>query len=356
MILSKTAINQLILWSSLNFSHTPWRVNRSLYSTWISEVMLQQTTYQTIVNRYPNFIARFPSIESLASASEEEVLIAWKGLGYYRRAKNLLLAARFICEHHEGKFPLNLEQLLQIPGIGSYTANALLSIGGDLPFMAIDANIERVFARIFARKGAKKSDIHRELTLSPPAALLSFSPRAFNESLMDLGREVCAARWAKCSECPLKLDCLTYSSNTDPLSIPLAEAKKIQQKIVLIRFLVHEELKLLFYQKTQGEWLAGQWELPTFTLDHPLTKQYPLFSSEQNHLLISPPILSLKSNITHHEFQNRIYSISRQDFINHGLHDHFSQHATQFLTTTANPLALNLSSVTLKILKAIKGV
>ena len=149
-------VNKLISWSKGNYSHLPWRKKRSVYSTWISEVMLQQTTVHTVKKRLNDFLKKFPTIKSLGNSTEEDLLEAWKGLGYYQRAKNLKKAASYIDLELGGKFPDCLTELQQIPGVSAYTSSAIVSIGMDKKALAVDANLERVLARYYGIKKLKK--------------------------------------------------------------------------------------------------------------------------------------------------------------------------------------------------------
>ena len=146
---------KLVAWYRRHRRDLPWRRTRDPYRIWISEVMLQQTQVSTVVPYYLKFLARFPSLASLAEAQEEAVLAAWSGLGYYRRARNLHAAARRIRAEHDGKMPRDVTLLRTLPGIGRYTAGALASIAFDLPQPALDGNAERVLARLLLTRGCR---------------------------------------------------------------------------------------------------------------------------------------------------------------------------------------------------------
>ena len=205
---------------------------RSLYNTLVSEIMLQQTTVGTVLNHFDRFIEEYPNIESLSKISEEEVCIAWKGLGYYRRARNLRKAAVSIMEDFQGEIPLDFETLKKIPGIGEYTASALISIGGDQRALAIDANLERVLSRFYGISVEKGPKLQKELKkLFDQGQIFQniekFSWRELNESLMDLGRVYCQANRTHCSLCPLSEDCAV--AYKDPLAYPI-KTKKNEKK------------------------------------------------------------------------------------------------------------------------------
>lgn len=274
---------KLVDWSS-GYSHLPWRQKRNLYTTLVSEIMLQQTTVGTVLNHFEKFIKEYPTLKSLAEATEEELTISWKGLGYYRRARNLKKACEFIQKEFKGKIPLDYETLIKIPGIGDYTASALLSIGGEKPVFAIDANIERVLARFFKLNYMKGKALNfaikdLEKTSRIQKMLTTLGPREVNEALMDLGRNYCKAKAVYCDLCPLAKKCLSLKDKT-ALQYPLVDSRKQTKpkffELSLLRVIVKKENEILCYQKEKGEWLEGQYELPTFviTSEDQALKQY----------------------------------------------------------------------------------
>ena len=287
----------LINWSQKTFSDLPWRHNRSLYRTWVSEVMLQQTTVATVSARFEEFLQRFPDIHALATGSEEDVLSAWRGLGYYRRAVNLHKGARYLVEHHQGRLPESESALMNIPGIGEYTAAALTAIGRNRPALPLDANLKRVMARYLAIEPDRlKKELREQFSrgsLFPNMA--SLGPRKLIEALMDLGRVHCRANSAQCEECPLATHCLAHQENTPLLYGRPMKSAPAALSLKLLRVVVRQEGKVLAYPKREGEWLTGQWELPTFILhseDEQLS-QYP--SLKVPH----PPLTSLPRITTH---------------------------------------------------------
>ena len=306
---------ELIKWSKKNYSNLPWRIKRSLYNTLVSEIMLQQTTVGTVVNHFDRFIDKYPDIESLSKISEEEVCIAWKGLGYYRRARNLRKAAISIVEDFQGEIPLDYEKLKTIPGIGEYTASALMSIGADKRGLAVDANLERVLSRVYGISVEKGPKLQKELKrLFDEGKLFNdignLSWRELNESLMDLGRIYCQANKVHCSSCPLSKNCAVV--NDDPLIYP-KKVKKDQKKenieLHLLRVIVKKGNSVLVYKKSDKEWLSGQKEFPTYILKTKDTKlsQYPLWESQFN--LSLGPLKKFKTSITKYKITNYILEI-----------------------------------------------
>lgn len=309
------SLSKLISWSEKEFSHLPWRQNRSLYRTLVSEIMLQQTTVGTVKNHYERFLKVFPNLESLAKASEEELLIAWKGLGYYRRAKNLKKIAEAIASDHKGQFPQDLEALQKISGIGPYTSSAIVGIGMDKKALAVDANLERVIARLYGlkeEKGLKLQKKIQELFWSGEIFAEKVSHRALNEALMDLGRTYCQARKASCELCVLSKQCKAFAEKK-PLEYPICTVEKkasAEHELHLVRVFVVKAGKLLVYKKEEGEWLSGQYEVPTFTLkttDKKL-KQYPVVEKIEKEFAGN-----YKTGITKYRIQNSVLLAKEAD-------------------------------------------
>lgn len=301
---------KLIQWSQKEFPDLPWRKERSLYRTLVSEIMLQQTTVSTVKNHYDRFLKQFPTLESLARASEDEMLVAWKGLGYYRRARNLKKIAEALVNEHAGKFPDDIESLQTIPGIGPYTSNAIVGIGMDKRALAVDANLERVIARYYGLKTEKGLKLQKEiqkLFLAKEIFTEKLSYRGLNEALMDLGRTYCQARKASCELCLLKKDCKAFQSGK-PLSLPVegkAATKAQEHELSLLRIYIVKKDKLLVYKKDDSEWLHGQFEVPTFILktSDATLKQYPLLKSKKSF----SDLPMIKTGITKYKISNYIF-------------------------------------------------
>ncbi len=341
-------LKQLLSWSEKEFSHLPWRKNRSLYRTLVSEIMLQQTTVGTVKNHYEKFLITFPNLESLAKASESELLVAWKGLGYYRRARSLKKIAESIARDHAGEFPHDLEELQKISGIGPYTSNAIVAIGMNKRALAVDANLERVIARLLGLKTPKGIKLQKEIAeLFRERKIFDdkLSWRALNEAFMDLGRTICQARKASCELCPVKKSCAAFKTGT-PLAIPfsLKEKKKTQEhELTLLRAYVVKKGKVLVYEKEQGEWLAGQFEVPTFILKSTDAKlvQYPRLKEKLN-----LEKLILKTGITKYRIQNHMVKADEKMLREWGF-------TRKLVWKDLKKEDSNLSTATLKGLKAL---
>ena len=341
--------SNLIHWSEAQYSHLPWRENRTLYKTLVSEIMLQQTTVGTVLNHFERFLVQYPTIFDLAKSTEEEVCIAWKGLGYYRRARSLRSVAIQIVENYKGQIPTNLDDLLTLKGIGPYTANAIVAIGADKKALAVDANLERVLARFYGVAVEKGPKLQKRLwsdftSRKIMAEMDGMSARAINEAMMDLGRIICQARKASCGICPLASGCKAKKSG-NPLAFPAEGEKKESEDLFIkvLRVVVKEKNKLLFYQKGEKDWLSGQWELPTFILEtnDEKLKQYPRIKNKKEFANLP----SIKTGITKYNIQNFIIEMNVSDF------EKLSKKIEIDYKFKAVSENLNASTSTLKVLK-----
>src|SRR5690348_978744 len=228
---------RLLSWYRANRRALPWRKSRDPYRIWLAEIMLQQTRIAAVIPYYERFLRRFPTVESLARARASEVLKHWAGLGYYSRARNLHRAAREIVRNHDGKFPKSLDAALALPGIGRYTAAAILSIAYDAPLAALDGNVARVLARLFAIRGDLSGVAQKhKLAVTSQQLLPSSSPGDWNQAMMELGETVCTPRAPHCEACPLANLCrakalsLTQkipSPRRKPATVPMSIAAAI---------------------------------------------------------------------------------------------------------------------------------
>lgn len=203
---------RLLPWFDHHARHLPWRLDHDPYRLFVAVTMLQQTQVAVVLPYYRRFLKAFPSLKRLARADVEDVLQVWAGLGYYARARNLHRAAQIIAQEHRGRVPRTREQLLKLPGVGAYTAAALLSISFEQPVAAIDGNVLRILSRVFhlpggARQGRERKRAER---LAQAAVPLD-RPGDYNQALMDHGAQVCAPRSPRCADCPLNDICLAYA-------------------------------------------------------------------------------------------------------------------------------------------------
>jgi A/G-specific adenine glycosylase len=310
--------------------------------------MLQQTTVGTVTNHFERFLKKYPTIKSLASISEEQIVTDWSGLGYYRRARNLLKAAKAIQNNFNGVIPIHFEQLISIGGIGPYTANALIAIGADKKALCVDANLERVLARYYGLQVVKGPKLQKEIYQLFESGKISseieaVGARIYNESLMDLGRSICKARSASCEICPIAKDCQALKSGS-PLSFPLKAVEVKKQKpldLKLLRLIVEKDKKYLVYKKSSHQWLSGQYEIPTFILeseDENLIQYKKLPNCE---VLLNLP--SFVTGITKYKISNYVLYANLNDLKTLGLNESdFVWKSSQVNLSTASMKALKL--------------
>lgn len=243
----------------------PWRRTRDPYRIWVSEVMLQQTTVTAVLPYYGAFLERFPSVEALAKAGEEEVLAAWSGLGYYHRARNLRRGAQHVVQQHGGRFPKSLEAALAVPGVGLYTASAILSIAHDLALPVVDGNVRRVLARLFALRGPRwRKDgpfYDRAEELLDPR-----HPGDWNQALMELGATICTPRRPACPACPLRRDCLALARGLVD-RLPERRQRPAPRDVNVAAALVERGGRILLVRRAEGRLLGRMWEIPQTGLE-----------------------------------------------------------------------------------------
>jgi A/G-specific adenine glycosylase len=216
-------------WYQRHHRKLPFRESHDPYHIWISEIMLQQTQVQTVLPYYEKFIQRFKTIEALASASLEEVLLEVKGLGYYRRFKLLHQAAKIIQTQFHGQFPNRYDEVFKLPGIGHYTSGAIMSIAFQQPFAAVDGNVLRVWTRLF-QMNDDISLLKTQLSIKQQIEthMTQHDPRILTQALMELGALICQPTTPKCRECPLASSCQSFQENTQ-LNFPV-KLKKVSKK------------------------------------------------------------------------------------------------------------------------------
>lgn len=235
----------LISWFKKNQRPLPWRQNPTLYNRLVSEFMLQQTQVATVIPYYIRWMNTFPTIATLAKASESQVFKLWEGLGYYSRAKNLYKIAQWITDHQE-YYPQSAEEWETLPGIGPYTASALASIAQNLPVAAVDGNVVRVLCRINAIQEIFKNKTQAVQKIRPLA--LKYVPEkessAYNEALIEFGALICKPKNPLCLECPIASECRCYQERLDPNTIPKFQ-KIIYKKRQVNRILLHNQYFIL---------------------------------------------------------------------------------------------------------------
>lgn len=253
---------RLLDWYKQNARELPWRGHPDPYAVWVSEIMLQQTRVDTVIPYYVRWMERFPTIHELAEASQQAILSAWEGLGYYRRAHNLQRAAQTLVRHTGGELPRDIKSLQALPGIGRYTAGAIASMafGQDEP--ALDGNIRRILARVFNVSEPARSPAGENLLWSlarenlPPG-----QAGAYNQALMDLGTLICTPRNPDCLNCPLNTLCDAYDLGIQS-ERPVLAARPETPHYTVTAAVIERDGTFLLAQRPPDGLLGGLWEFP----------------------------------------------------------------------------------------------
>ena len=257
---------ELLAWYAVNQRDLPWRRSTDPYAIWVSEIMLQQTRVAVVVERYNAFLLRFPSLVALALATEEDVLALWSGLGYYRRARMLHKAARFVADNLQGNLPATSAELRTLPGIGAYTAAAIASIAYGEPVAVVDGNVERVLCRLEGwEAGGKGAAALRQKIEALAARLVDpGQPGDFNQAMMELGATVCLPRNPQCLVCPLAAHCRTLGEHkTTPRAKMTSREVAYALAVRTGRQADQRSREVLLEKRPETQTvMPGLWELP----------------------------------------------------------------------------------------------
>jgi len=259
----------LLAWYRRHGRDLPWRRTRDPYRVWVSEVMLQQTTVRAVVPYYRRFLGRFPTLRALARAPLPRVLAAWSGLGYYRRARHLHAAARIIVKDHAGRFPSRPDQVRALPGVGRYTAGALLSIVFGRQEPVVDGNVARVLSRLFLMRGDARGrasqerlwDLARGLVRAAPA-----DPGDLNQALMELGATLCSPLAPRCPLCPVARRCRARAAGAQE-AIPGRRRARAPVDLAATLVLVARRGRFLMHRRRRTGLMDGLWEFPALEGD-----------------------------------------------------------------------------------------
>jgi A/G-specific adenine glycosylase len=251
---------KLKTWYSKNHRKLPWRENQDPYRIWISEIMLQQTTVQTVIPYFLAWMTLYPDMLTLSKAPLQKILKIWQGLGYYNRAKNLHRTSKIIMADFDGKIPQEYDELIKLPGFGPYTTAAVLSIAYDKSYLTIDANIRRILMRILNWYRIASSSIDKKLDLYFSPLLPRKDPGTFNQALMELGSLVCRPKNPLCLLCPVLEFCGAYKAGKQEV-IPVPE-KRSYKKIDAVIGIIERNKRYLIQKRPPTGLLADLWEFP----------------------------------------------------------------------------------------------
>jgi A/G-specific adenine glycosylase len=271
----------LLCWFRQNARDLPWRHTNDPYAIWVSEIMLQQTQVKTALPYWERWMRELPTVQALATATPEKIHKLWEGLGYYTRVRNLQKAAQRIVAVHDGKFPSQFDQVVELPGIGRYTAGAICSIAFNQPTPILDGNVVRVLTRVFGiaedprdkKTNAQLWQIAGKLVrhaASDSPGLSPFSCRTshFNQSLMELGALVCTPRQPRCSECPIRKSCAAHRQNRVE-QLPNLGPRTVATSRQFAAFVAENKGRYLVRQRPAGVVNAHLWEFPNIELSRP---------------------------------------------------------------------------------------
>jgi A/G-specific adenine glycosylase len=337
---------RLLDWYYRHRRDLPWRRTRDPYRVWVSEVMLQQTTVKTVVPYYHRFLERFPTPVALAAAPEQDVLAAWSGLGYYHRARNLQRGAKHVLDHHHGQFPGTLEAALAIPGVGLYTASAVLSIAHDVPLPVVDGNVRRVLARLLALRGP---EWRKDAAFYNRADELldRQAPGDWNQAVMELGATVCVPRKPACPACPLRTLCAAFALGLQD-ELPESRGRRAPVDVTVAAALVERDGRVLLVRRGEGRLMGRMWEVPQTSLESHGLRDLARELKERHGLDLTPGPLVARGRhaITFHRIRLEAYRAR--------LRHEPPPDADRFLwATPAEIAALPVSSMTRKVLRGL---
>lgn len=298
---------RLIAWQKVHGRHDlPWQNTTDPYAIWVSEIMLQQTQVAAVIGYYGNFMQRFPSITTLAKASEEEVLQYWSGLGYYSRARNLHSAAQKIVDQFNSKFPKAFEDILSLPGIGRSTAAAISTFAFNQPMPILDGNVKRVFARYFLIEGwpslpkIEKSMWEIAVRENPADSNQAENAIAYTQGLMDLGATVCTRSRPKCNICPINNTCMAHLKGLTHLVPSPKPRKAIPERNTTMLIYMNANEVMLEKRASKGIW-GGLWSFPEVDTAPNEGEVLPKFTHTFTHFKLQiEPVLIKTNNQSNH--------------------------------------------------------
>lgn len=300
--------SKLLNWFRPELRPMPWREHPSPYGTWISEIMLQQTQVPTVIPYWLKWIAKWPDVQALATATEEEVILYWEGLGYYSRARNILKASKIIAAEHDGIIPSERKDLLNLPGIGEYTAGAIASIAYNKPAAILDGNVIRLLCRLFCIEGSPSDQSVKKHLWSLSHDLVKLAEREqhphacswFNQAMMDLGAGICSPQNPTCLLCPLQSECQAFKDGKQSNYPQPKQRLAIVERCDTALFILNQSEQLLLQQRDRKLRNHGFWQFPMIEDATPEEAKIPF--EKQGFIRKSvKPIGIVKHSITHYK-------------------------------------------------------
>ena len=317
-------IKRLEDWYQASHRKLLFRETKNPYHIWVSEVMLQQTQVDTVLPYFERFIRVFPTPKDLANADEEVLMKHVEGLGYYRRFRNMKKAAIYIVEHFNGEFPKTYEEVMSLPGVGLYTAGAIMSIAYNKPYSALDGNVIRVLSRYMSDDRNMRIEKHKKnLDKLNQSIIEKATPEIYTQAMMELGAIICKPKNPKCESCPLQEHCLAYLNNRQTELPVLSKLKEPIHKNWIT--LVIKDEKYIYLRKRDEELLKGMYEYPQFDAE---SIQSVIDSLEEEGISLEPTSLSktYKHVFSHQVWHMDVYhvrllSLPHKDWIKIDMND-----------------------------------
>ena len=307
----KKIADDLLKWYDHAARDLLWRQDKDPYKIWVSEIMLQQTRVEAVKPYYERWINRYPDVQTLADSSEEEVMRHWQGLGYYARARNLLRGVREVCSSYDGRVPDDKSAIQSIPGIGEYTAGAILSIAYDRAEPAVDGNVLRVFSRLYCiSEEISQANVKKRIVELVRQQIPVERPGDFNQALMELGATVCTPRNPHCSDCPVMDFCMAFQKQQQT-DLPVKRQKTKVKTVLLASVIIQQEGKYLLFRRPCKGLLAGMWEFPTIEIEddariEAVLKEY-LQVNVGGSIIISERLFAIDHVFSHRKWEISFY-------------------------------------------------
>jgi len=289
----------LLSWFDKNARDLPWRRTRRPYRVWVSEIMLQQTRVEAVIPYYQRFIRAFPRLRDLAAAGEDEVLKLWEGLGYYSRARNLRNAAKKIATERGGRLPRTAAQWREIPGVGRYAAGAIASIAFGERRAALDGNVKRALARLFAiQRPIEETAALRSLWALAEALVPPKRPGDFNQAMMELGARICLPKRPRCGQCPVSRWCQARAFGVQE-ALPKRREKKPAPHHEIVAAVIARHGRYLLGKRPPNAMLGGLWEFPGGKVEPGETPEQALARELKEELGVEVEVGPLVATVDH---------------------------------------------------------
>ena len=287
----------LIYWYNNNKRLLPFRLTKDPYKIWVSEIMLQQTQMKTVIPFYERWVNTLPTIGSVARTNIDSLLKLWEGLGYYRRCHNFYQASKIIVEDYKGVVPSDYKSFKGLPGVGDYTAGAVLSISFGIPIPAIDGNVKRVMARLYGFKHLTRYN-STIIKKAISRTLKNVNPSDFNQGLMELGALICTSEFPKCFKCPLSKNCKAHQS-ANPTNYPQKKVKRAIPHFNVVTAIIWRGNTFYIQKRSDDKMLGGLWEFPGGKVEKGETLELALLRELKEECNFSARILKKATSIKH---------------------------------------------------------